>query len=172
MVMDGKAECVDADTRNALLELKGEIIDAVREIVKDSNGNLEKTLRELHDLRFKHIEEEQERSFKYHEEHFKAISELKDFSARERQGIRDSITGEIKELRDQVEDLKSRQSNDEGQEAGKEKANNWNANKKTVFWTAAGVVLAIVLFLAGLAMPGGSESQPALTPKELSAPSE
>lgn len=171
--MDGKADCVDAETRNALLELKGEIIDAVREIVKDSNETLEKTLRELHDMRFQHIEDEQKRSFKYHEEHFKAINDLKESSAKERQGIRDSIIGEMKELREKVDSLESRQSADEGMEAGKDKAASSQFNKKTAFWTAAGVVLAALIFLAGLAMPGGQENPPALPPnKEIPESSE
>lgn len=170
--MDGKAECVDAETRNALLELKGEIIEAVREIVKESNGNLEKTLRELHDMRFQHIEEEQKRSFKYHEEHFNSIATLKETSAKERQGIRDSISGEVKELRDKVEALEARQSNDEGMEAGKDKAKAGEVNRKTVFWTAAGVIIAIVLFLAGSALPGGSGTVQAIAPKEISESTE
>ena len=137
-------------TKAALLELESKIIDAVRNIVSNSNETLERTIKELHEQRFIHIEKEQERSFKYHDEHFTAINKMNEKSAEERQGIRNSISKEIEELRDRVDALEEHQAYCKGEGDGKEKLLTGQINKSTVFWTAAGVIVAVLLFIAGL----------------------
>ncbi len=109
---------VDAETKLEILQMKDSIVEAVTKLFTESNLHLEKTLREHYDLRLDHLEKEQERSFKHHIEHFEAIKNLQE-----------------------------RQTKDEGKEEGKEKTNAFLDNKKTIFWTIAGVIITILIFL-------------------------
>jgi len=109
---------VDAETKLEILQMKEAIIEAVTKLFTDSNSHLEKTLREHYDLRLDHLEKEQERSFRHHTEHFDAIRNLQE-----------------------------RQTKDEGKEEGKDKTNAFVENKKTIFWTAAAVLVTIAIFL-------------------------
>jgi hypothetical protein len=109
---------VDAEVKLEIMRMEKSIISAVTKLFSDSNATLEKGLRERYDLKIEHLEKEQERSFKYHEEHFEASKSLNE-----------------------------RQTKDEGKEAGKDKAESKTTDKKSVFWTAVGSMGAIIAIL-------------------------
>lgn len=149
---NNQGSCVDDATRIALLELKDTVIEAVTKIVKSENNSLEKTLRELHDVRFKHLEDEQSRSFKYHEEHYSEEKRIRKDTDEKIDHLRDNVFIEINKLKTAFSNLVSKQSSDEGMEKGKDKVISNESNKKTIFWTACGVIVAVLLFFAGLAI--------------------
>lgn len=119
---------VDAATEAALLRWKDQIIQAIEDTIEKKINALETSIGKEYGLKMDYVEKEQERSFTYHKEHYEAI----------------------RDIHKRIDDLEARQSKDEGQESGKEKAKADSFNKQNLLWIIISVIIAGTGILIGV----------------------
>lgn len=161
---------MDAATENKLYEWKDQIIESVSKTIKESLATLNDHLTTVFDIKISGIEKDIQSLKGQSLQHYEEMKSEKEANVKAHSDILDKVDDKINALRAEISGLDRRQSTDEGVAKGMQDAKGENNNKKVLFWTAAGVIVAIIVFLFGLGIAEVRDNQPAITPKEITAP--